>query len=111
MSDIKYKEINGTSYHEETGAEMVELLERLRANRIRCRFHWGDAKTGQDWGDVYDVTGHIGRSTGASKIPLLIHNVRSLGGGALLDHCIVKITHAKGKGHIYQHPAYKEAII
>ena len=111
MSDAKYEETNGTSYHEETSAEMVELLEHLRSNRTRCRFHWGDVKTGQDWGDVYHVTGRIGRSMGALKIPLLIHNARSMGGGALLDHCVVKITYAKGKGRIYEHPTYKAAVI
>ena len=93
----KYQIVNGTAYSTETSDKMIEILERLMANHTRARFHWGDTKTGQDWGDIYNVRGHIGRSTGRFKIPLLIHNIRSLGGGALLDDSIVKITYANKK--------------
>ena len=99
-------EYNGTTYHEDTSPEMVGILERLRSNQTRCRFHWGDAKTGEDWGDEYDVKGRIGRSTGTKKIPILLYNARSYGGGAILDHCIVKITETAGGRLVYQHPNY-----
>lgn len=104
----RYKIINGTAYHADTEEKIVNILERSRANRSRLRLHWGDIKTGLDWGDTHDVTGHIGRSTGSVKIPLLIHNSRSLGGGGILDDCIVKIRYANKKegGVLYQHPEY-----
>jgi hypothetical protein len=38
-----------------------------------------------------DVTGTLGRSTGTNKVPLLLHNSRSMGGGALMDHRIVRL--------------------
>lgn len=100
--------IDGTTYHDETDAAMIILLERIRKEKTRCRFHWGDTKTGRDWGECYDVAGTIDRSTGSIKVPLLINNSRSYGGGAMLEHCIVKITHANKKngGTIYQHPQY-----
>lgn len=102
-----YKELNGTSYNSKTTDKMCQLLEKLRQDHTRVRFHWGDVKTGEDWGDIYDVSGTIGRSTGIYKIPLLIQTARSLGGGAILDHCIVKITYTtKPKKVIYQHPLY-----
>lgn len=98
--------VNGTTYHDETEPEIVAILERLRSNQTRVRFHWGDVKTGEDWGDEYDVKGRIGRSTGTSKIPILLYNTSSNGGGAILDHCIVKISETRGVRLIYQHPNY-----
>lgn len=35
--------------------------------------------------------GTVGRSTGKVKIPLLVHNSRSMGGGGILTHCIIGI--------------------
>ena len=102
----EYQQHNGTCYHSETTEQMIFLLETLKANQTRVRFHWGDVKTGKDWGDIYDVKGTIGRSTGTIKIPLLIHNSRSMGGGGILDDCIVKITATRGGRVIYQHPKY-----
>lgn len=98
--------MNGTTYHSDTPIKMVELLERLRNDQTRVRFHWGDTTNGEDWGDMYGVEGRIGRSTGTVKVPLLIHNKRSSGGRAILDHCIVKITTTNGRRTIYQHPDY-----
>jgi len=113
QSTIKYEELNGTSYHAETSETMRQLLERIRANQTRCRFYWGNQETGEDWGDVYGVSGTIGRSMGPCKVPLLIHSTRSMGGGAMLDHCIVRIGHANKRhgGDLYRHPSYhtKEA--
>lgn len=97
---------NGTCYHADTTKEMVMRLEHLRIFQTRCRFHWGNAKTGKDWRDNCDVLGRIGRSTGSIKIPILLYNNRSIGGGAILDHCIVKITESRGGRVLYQHPKY-----
>jgi hypothetical protein len=100
------KEINGTFYSVNTPIDVIEILESSRLNKTRIFLEYGDTKTGKGWGDVYDVTGHVGRSTGVTKIPLLIHNQRSHGGGAILDHCIVSIVTAKGKRSLYSHPNY-----
>lgn len=108
-TELKDKVINDTYYNEETTDKMIQILESLRSNKTRVRFHWEDTKTGLDWGDVYDVTGHISRSTGPKKIPILINNARSMGGGGILTHCIVKITTTrKPKKIIYQHPNYHQ---
>ena len=105
-----YQQYNDTCFHAETTKEMIMLLEHIRIRQTRCRFHWGDVKTGKDWGDVWDVKGRIGRSTGPIKIPILIYNARSMGGGAILDHCIVKITETKGGRVLYQHPKYNREL-
>jgi len=98
----KYKVVNGTSYHVETSDEVIQCLEKCRQNGTRIVLDYGDTKTGKSWGEVYDVTGRIGRSTGTSKIPILLHNRRSIGGGAILDHCIIGIVTSKGKEPLYK---------
>ena len=94
-----YQQYNGTCYHADTTKEMIMRLEHLRIFQTRCRFYWGDD---------CDVKGRIGRSGGSIKIPILLYNSRSLGGGAILDHCIVKITETNGGMVLYQHQKYKK---
>jgi hypothetical protein len=105
---IEYQIVNGTAYHKETPAEVVRALEDARKYGTRLLLEYGDTKTGKGWGDVHDVTGTVGRSTGAIKVPLLVHNRRSMGGGAILDHCIVSIQFSRrhGGAFIYRHPNY-----
>lgn len=112
----QYKVYNGTSYHEETSIKIVNILETARftprhRSGARIVVDYGDVVTGQSWGEVYDVTGYVERSTGMYKVPLLIHNNRSIGGSAISDHCIVKISLSKGKRVLYQHPTYKPATV
>ena len=101
----EYQEVNGTFYHKETPRCSIDLIEEARRTGARVALAYGDVKTGQDWGDRYDIFGKIGRSMGPVKIPLLIKTRRSLGGGGILDHCIVRL---KINGVLrYQHPEYK----
>lgn len=102
---IEYKITeNGTAYHAETPEEIIKVLETCRMLKKRVRLFYGDTQTGRDWLEEFDTMGYIGRSTGQIKIPLLIKTVRSMGGGAILDHCIVRIT-VDGKDQ-YRHPSY-----
>lgn len=112
MEDKKYKHVpDGNdlpiAYSADTSNELVEILEYHRKAQTRLRFHWGDAKTGKDWDEVFDISGRIGLSRGTeARYPIFVHNTRSLGGGGILTDCIVKITTTKGKVLIYQHPNY-----
>jgi hypothetical protein len=104
MEKVEYK---GIWFNTDTEAKVRDIIVRLYHSKRRVRFHWGDTNTGLDWDDVYDVSGTVSRSTGLQKIPILIHNTRSLGGGGILDACIVKITESSGaKRVIYQHTKY-----
>ena len=105
------KVINGTSFHAETPSEVCNSLNDAISSRRskRSRIYLGDRETGKDWNEFYDNIGYVGRSTGLIKIPLMIHNTRSTGGGAILDHCIVKIT--VDKKTVYQHPKYHCPIV
>ena len=109
---ITYERENAdaTAYHKDTPMEVRRILENalrsrnFRTKSIRLRLWYGDTTTGRDWHEENDVSGYIGKSGGDIQVPLLIHNSRSIGGGAILDHCIVKIQ--EGHNVLYQHPKY-----
>ncbi len=98
--------VNGTTYHKDTPADVVRVLENARASGDRIRIRDGETKTGRDWLEEWGVEGRVGRSMGPDKIPILLHNRRSMGGGAILDHCIVRIIDMKTKRVLYSHPKY-----
>ena len=102
-------EHNGTTYDDRTPQAVIDVLERVRMSETRIIVAYGDTDTGRDWNDRYDIAGRVGRSMGPVKVPLLLHNRRSLGGTQMLDHCIVKIVTAIGKRVLYQHPTYHQA--
>lgn len=97
---------NGTYYDDRTPSVVVAMLEAARISRPRLRIvvEYGDAATGRAWGD--SESGYVSRSTGTTPIPILVHNARSMGGGGLLDHCIVRMRYARGGRVLYAHPNY-----
>ena len=103
----EYKVINGTFYNVKTSDKVINVLESCKRNNTRIILDYGDTETGISWGEDYDIIGTIGRSTGSIKVPLLIYNARSRGGGVILDHCIIGISESKGKRVLYSHPLRK----
>jgi hypothetical protein len=109
---------NGTTYNEHTPQRVRDILESARIGRRRVRLFYGDTNTpdferthkrkpepGKSWNEENDVTGYVGRSMGPTKAPILVHNSRSMGGGVILDACIVRIL-VEGR-EAYRHPGYK----
>lgn len=90
------KQINGTSFHDETPDDVIRVLESARQGRVRLHISYGDRTTGRDWLEEVETHGYVGRSTGPVKVPLLVAIRRSTGGGAILDRCIVRISTAAG---------------
>jgi len=108
---IVYNQLeNGTCYHKDTPQAVIDILERSRYRGDRIRVFYGDTKTGKCWNEEHDVIGYVGRSTGRIKIPLLIYDKRSIGGGAMLDHCIIKIINKYCKT-LYQHENFSTGKI
>ena len=101
-----YKLINGTSFDERTPDEVIRVLESARQNRSRLHISLGDTASGRDWLEEFETHGYVGRSLGPMKVPLLVANRRSLGGGSILDHCIVRIRESAGGRLLWQHPDY-----
>lgn len=102
---------SGTCYNARTPARVREILESYasQAGRgTRLALHYGDVETGEDWLDEFDMEGYIGRTAGPLVAPILVANARSSGGGAILDHCIVRIRFANRAtgGDLYRHPNY-----
>lgn len=95
----QYKVVNGTSYDVRTSDELIRVLESARLNRVRVVIDL-------DWVEEHDRVGYIGRSAGSVKIPLLVYNERSMGGGGLLDHCIARVRTASGKRLLWEKPGY-----
>lgn len=103
---IRYRRHDGIYYHAETPVEVVRALNAARQARTRIRLRLGDVETGKDWLEEFDVEGYVGNSTGPLKVPLLVHNRRSSGGGAILDHCILRIIETRTGRVLYSHFAY-----
>jgi hypothetical protein len=102
-----YKQWGKLSFDEKTPDEICHILVTAHNTGSRIILDYGDTETGQSWGEVNDIRGTVGHSCGEIKIPLLIKTSRSTGGGAILDHRIVKLTDAKTGFVLYQHPTYK----
>jgi len=98
-------EVNGTTYNTEN-RQVIDALERCRASKTRIHVAYGN-DDGQDWGETFETKGYVGRSMGPMKVPLLIHNSRSMGGGPILCDKVIRVAETRGGRVLYQHPAYK----
>lgn len=98
--------VNDTHYNPATPQRVIDLIESFRGYdhnpRERLRFTFGS-----DWVQ----SGYVGRSTGRCKIPLIINNARSFGGGPLDAQHLTRIEYAnKGYGTKYaprNHPLWQ----
>jgi hypothetical protein len=93
-------------FHNDTNEKVKSALQLARSGDLRVRIWYGDTVTGRAWLEEHDVLGYIGVSTGKIKAPLLIPRQNSMGGGALLDHCIVRIMTTSGRT-LYKHPNFE----
>lgn len=102
MNTTQYQEINGTSYQKTTNQEVIDILERLRESQVRITLDYWDVNTGKSRWEVHDISGRIWRSNWQYKVPLLIHNSRSMWWVAILDHCIIGIKESKWWKQLYK---------
>lgn len=106
MNDKRYKIVNGIAFDERTDNRICGVLADAWASETRLRVYYGDTETGECWMDELDTIGRIGRSMGTYKIPLLIKTRRSIAGGAILDHCVIRIDDVTTGRMLYQHPKF-----
>lgn len=101
-------EFNGLWFYEGTTKEVMNVVSNNQGRYRRFRFWYGDKETGKSWNEENDVCGYVGRSTGTKKIPLLINNCNSYGGGALMTDSIIKIVDTRTKRVLYQHESFNQ---
>jgi len=99
------------TFDNNTCDKVKTVLTECYNNQCRVRIWYGDTKTGLSWLEEYDTMGNIGRSTGQQKIPLLIKNSRSNGGGGILCHCIIRIDVIVSRRTIYKHPLFNVPLL
>lgn len=92
-----YKVVNGTAYLPGTPDALVAVLEQARASRVRLAVTYS-------WSEDGPSRGYVGRSTGQVKVPLLVHNARSMGGGCLSEDAVVEIRESRGGRLLYKAP-------
>ncbi len=100
----------GTWFHGKTTAKIRRTLEKARKSNEVLRVFYGDTATGKDWLEEYEVIGRVGRSTGALKVPILVSEGHA-GGGAMLDHCIVRIIRVSDQKELVRHRHYHQGEI
>jgi hypothetical protein len=88
-------------------ATKIALVNGYRSNH-RFRVWYGDVQSGKSWNEENDICGYIGKSSGSIKIPLLLANNRSMGGGSLMADCIVKIYNITLEKVVYVHPTFNQ---
>ena len=99
------------AYKIKTPDILVQVLERIRINKIRVKLNIGNTETGISWNEENDITGTIGLSKGTkARFPILIYNSRSYGGITILDDCILKITNTATGAILYKSDNFKESI-
>lgn len=98
------KNIGGICFSESTAEEVCKVLLGLRSTRKRVRLFYGDVATGKCWNDLYGTMGYLGKSTGKQPILILLNNRSSVGGTAVLDSAIVRIT--VDKQVVYTNPNF-----
>ena len=92
--------------HDGTNGLVAAALYSAYQRKVRVRIWYGSIETGHAWLEELEVTGQIGLSMGPIRIPILLSNSRSIGGGGVLDHCIVKIQETKSKRVLYEHDTF-----
>lgn len=94
------------NFNENTSDKVKECIEHCYHSKSRVRIWYGNNNTGECWLEEYDTIGTVGRSSGQVKIPLLLKNARSSGGGGILTNCIIRIDVISSKRTIYKHPLF-----
>lgn len=99
---------SGFYFSEDTREEVADAVTRAHVNGWRVRVFMGDVKTGEVWPDEWGTMGKVGASCGPCRVPLLVSNARSMGGGSILTGCIVGLTRIdSGRVEmIYRHPSF-----
>lgn len=100
-------------FHKDTPPKVAEVIHAAYCQRNlpegRVRIWCGDVKTGRAWEEEYDVTGTVGRTTGAWKVPILVARAGALDGQEIPTAHIVRISCTDGRT-LYKHPKFHTGL-
>lgn len=97
---------SGFYFDTRTPSDVRKAIASAHRSGQRVRLFFGDRETGRAWAEESDVLGTIGASMGGCRVPLLIRDARSIGGGAILDSCIVAMFDCTTGRTLYKHAAF-----
>lgn len=99
------------AYHMETPEKLIAILECIRRRDTRVKINFGDVVTGKSWNEEHDIFGRLGLCRGhKARFPILLYSRKSVGGGSLMDHCILKITDTTTKRVLYEADNFQESV-
>ena len=107
IGEARKANLRETWFHLNTPVEVRRILERYRKTGIPIRIFYGDTETGRDWLEENDVVGIVARSDGIFKVPVLLESSQASGGGAILDHCVVKLMDVECRRVLWAHRKYQ----
>lgn len=107
IGEARKANLKETWFHLNTPVEVRRILERYRKSGNPIRIFYGETETGRDWLEENDVVGIVARSSGIFKVPILLKSREAPGGGAILDHCIVKLMDVESRKALWAHPKYQ----
>lgn len=85
--------------------KLLNALEYCHKTRQRVRIFYGE--NGISWNEEHDIMGYISNSTGKNAILILVNNSKSLGGGSIIDHKIIRIDIIETRKTIYKDENFK----
>ena len=103
---IWIKDENKLEVFNQVDEKLISVILQYRGSNERLRFWYGDRDTGKSWNEEYDVMGTIGRTGGDFKIPILLNNSRSYGGGAILIGSLVRIDEISSHRTLWKVPNF-----
>ena len=103
---IWLKDENKLEVFNQVDEKLISVILQYRGSDERLRIWYGDRVTGKSWNEEYDIMGTIGRTGGDFKIPILLNNSRSYGGGAILIGSLVRIDEISSHRTLWKHEKF-----
>ena len=104
---IYLKDKNDVEVYTQVDYYLMAVLSECYRQKKRVRVWYGDGKTGHSWYEDCETTGRVGLSNGKIfKIPLIIANSRSWGGGALSVGSLIRVDDIKARKTLWKVPNF-----
>ena len=100
-----FRDSYGTSWPKGMDPAVIEVLQKAWRDKTRLHISYMSAD-GRHLPEDFETFGYVGRSTGELKVPLLVYNSRSRGGGPISTGSIGRIRETATGKTLYRSPRY-----